>query len=219
MREAREDEGVSADVKSSEELTLILLGGFVHDVASPLAVLTSNLPVVRALPLDDPDTDLQQTATELREIVEDLELATVRLRELTSDLRLYVGASTHDKSLEELVRTALRLGHSHLSRRADVTVDIDPALRTVAPPQLVLRVIAETIVAITLEPKPSVRHRLEVRARPTGLQIELSPPPSRDPSRTLEGVAGRIGSRVDVSLTAERLHIEIALQWAGRGAP
>jgi hypothetical protein len=64
-----------------------------------------------------------------------------------------------------------------------------------------------------------VKHRLEVRARPTGLQIELSPPPPHDPSGTLERVVRRIGSRVDVSRTAERLHVEIALEWAGRGAP
>lgn len=220
MREASdEDGGTQAEIRSSDELMIVLLGGYVHDVASPLAVLTSNLPVVRSLPIGEGGSEGEQTAAELAEIVDDLELATARLRELTGDLRLYVGASAQDKSLEEIVRTALRLAHSHLSRRVEITVDVDPSYRPVAAPWLVLRAICATLVAITIDNVPGKKSRLALRVRESGLAIEMTPPPTRDPSRTVEAATKRVGTQADVSLSAERIEVHLALRWLGRDVP
>lgn len=200
--------GDVTEVVTREELRFALLGGFVHDVASPLAVLTSNLPLVRP---DDAE------AGELGEIVDDLELAVTRLRELTGDLRLYVGASSQGKTFDELVRTALRLSHSQLVRRVDVLVEIDASLRSEAPGPIVLRALSESFVAIGRELIEGVRHRFVVRADAHGLFVELSPGARRDPTRTLVTTLSSLAPPV-VRSSAESLQIHVALRWSGPDA-
>ncbi len=217
MREAREiDGGAPPDATSREELTLTLLRGFVHDLASPLAVLTSNLPVVRGLPIGEGSEAGEQAARELAEIVDDLELATARLRELTNDLRLYVGACSHDKTFEDLVLTALRLAHAQLGRRVDVALDIDSALAPAGNPQHVLRAVSETLVAISAGLPTSPRSALTVRADAGGATIELAPAPAVDPTATIEAALRPLRVAPDVRRSPERLTIHVALPWAAR---
>lgn len=216
MRDMRDDEGrPAADAASREELTLTLLRGFAHDLASPLAVLTSNLPVVRSLPVGDGSADGEQTAAELSEIVDDLELATARLRELTNDLRLYAGASVHDKTFSELAQVALRLAHPQIGRRADVKLDVAPALRSETDASHVLRALCDTLVAIGVELPSATRSSVALAAHADGVTLEIAPGPLRDPTRAIESAVSRLGVRPAVELSRERLIVRIALRWLG----
>jgi signal transduction histidine kinase len=194
-----------------ELLTLALLGGFVHDVGSPLAALTSNLSVARELATAD-DED---SRGELREVIDDLQMATTRLTELASDLRGYVGLPVGRGTFEELALTALRLGRSHLARRAQVDVAIDPELKPELPPSRVLRTLGELVVAVTHELQSgSRRHLLTIRTDPSGFVIELAPPPPGDVEAPVAIATSRLTQPAQISRTAERLVVRVPLAWS-----
>ena len=205
------DEGDPAsDASLRESLTLALLGGFVHDVGSPLAALSSNLSVAMEL-LDSEDPS---SRGELREVLEDLEMATARLTELASDLRSYTGLPLGRGTFEEVVRAALRLGRAHLSRRAQVELALDPELRAAIPSPELLRTLGELVVAMTRElHSGSRRHHLSIRTEAAGFVIELLPPPPGD-ARAAVGVAtSRLPSPAEISQDLDRLVVRVPVAW------
>lgn len=210
MTQEPDDGGPPSEGALREQLTLVLLGGFVHDVGSPLAALTSNLSVARELA----EADDEASRAELREVLDDLEMATTRLTELASDLRGYVGLPVGRGTFEELARGALRLARSHLSRRVQVELAIDPELRPAMPGAHVLRALGEIVVAATRElPTGTKAHVLTVRTEPEGFAIELAPPPPLGARAPLAVAASRVTRQERISEEAGRLVVHVPMKW------
>ncbi|MBX7191893.1 MAG: hypothetical protein K1X94_07535 [Sandaracinaceae bacterium] len=211
MDQLEDNGGAPDDSSVREQLAHVLLGGFVHDIGSPLAALTSNLSVAKELA----ETDDEPSRNELKEVLEDLEMATKRLTELASDLRGYVGLPVGTGSFEDLARASLRLARSHLSRRANVELKIDPALRPTAPSAVVLRAVGELVVAVTRELGPGARqHQLSLRTVADGFTLEVAPPPPGNVARAVRVATARLGSEATVTSTPERLEVRVPLAWA-----
>jgi signal transduction histidine kinase len=204
-----DDGGALSDAALRERLALVLLGGFVHDVGSPLAALTSNLSVAKELA----EADDEASRTELREVLEDLEMATQRLTQLASDLRGYVGLPVGRGTFEELAVCAQRLARSHLSRRARVELVVDPELRPAVPAAQVLRTIGELLVAVTREvPSGAKGHVLTLRTEPDAFVVELAPPAIVD-AAAVAVAAARLTGEALVSNDASRWAVRVPLRW------
>jgi signal transduction histidine kinase len=202
--------GPDAEAALREQLALVLLGGFVHDVGSPLAALTSNLSVAKELA----DAEDDASRAELREVLDDLEMATARLTELASDLRGYVGLPVGRGTFEELTRCALRLARSHLSRRVQVELAIDPELRPRLPAAEVLRAVGALVVATTRDlPSGAKGHVLTVRTEPEAFALEIAPPPPVDFTASIGVATARLAREAVVSKDASRWTIRVPLRW------
>ncbi len=200
-----------------EELGLTLLGGYVHDVGSPLAALASNVEVARDLLASRADAD-EPSNVELREILDDIGSSTARLTELSAALRMYVGMPAGTGTCDEIARVVLRLARAHVTRRADVELAIDPSLRVDLPPGLLARTLGEILVALTNDAPgagTSARAHLRVSSDAQGLLVCLRPVPRTDPTDILHAAAARlIGIRLEIDTVEDRIELRMPLRWS-----
>lgn len=198
-----------------EDLAIVLLAGYLHDVNSPLAALQANVGIAREL-LEDlgrrPETP---ALAELQEVFVDMDEAAARLMALAADLRTYVGTSSAALPVVGQVGAAVRLARSHLSRRASVSLTIDPSLRAASASGELTRALGAVIVALTRGLEGSRLHRVAITGETDGLVVTIDPPPPEDVGEALRAAVLRLPDvALDVRSTETALTVRLRMGWA-----
>ncbi len=178
--------------------TTALLAGVAHDLASPIAALTSNLTIAREL------VDERGLSDDLRDVMDDLVMATRGLTRIGEDLReLARSEPTEPVSLLEVVHRALRLTRAITARRCSTAL-VGTSDVAASSPGAVGRWLCNAIVLLVHElgaerRAPMGELRIELTA--DGLALTMSPRPALTTATAtwLEAAAATLGAIARVS--------------------
>lgn len=144
----REGDPATRDaVVASDATTLSVLACVVHDLASPLAALTSNLTVASELSAELGGSD---AVLELREVIQDVAASTENIRRIVDDLRAFSRTAAETTTpADEAFAIARRLGRASLVRRCDLKLSLPAGMVLPGTPPVVVRAITRLLIAMT----------------------------------------------------------------------
>jgi signal transduction histidine kinase len=142
-----DETALKSALAANDATTLNVLACVVHDLASPLAALTSNLTVANELGAELAGSS---AASELREVLQDIAASSENIRRIVDDLRAFSRTAAEDSvSAEEALGVARRLARATLARRCEVKPSLAPAMMLPGNPPIVVRAITRLLVAMT----------------------------------------------------------------------
>lgn len=152
--------------------TTVLLAGVAHDLASPIAALTSNLTIAREL------VEERGISDDLREVMDDLLMATRGLAQIGGDLReLARSEPTEPTSIREVVHRALRLTRAVTARRCSAAI-VGQADAYASSTGAIGRWLCSAIVLLTHDDaadRATPLRELRIELMSDGLLVGMSP--------------------------------------------